>query len=68
VSPARAETPSRSLRGGQQFGVLATLKRSGQPHLASMVYAWDPHERMETGAWSSGSGCHTCTERPWTVP
>ncbi|GLY80971.1 TIGR03618 family F420-dependent PPOX class oxidoreductase [Actinoallomurus iriomotensis] len=44
----RALTEQEAVRllGGQQFGVLATLKRSGQPHLASMVYAWDPHERI----------------------
>ncbi|KAB2347916.1 TIGR03618 family F420-dependent PPOX class oxidoreductase [Actinomadura rudentiformis] len=29
-----------------QFGVLATVKRSGHPHLASMVYTWDAAARM----------------------
>ncbi|MFG2006672.1 TIGR03618 family F420-dependent PPOX class oxidoreductase [Spirillospora sp. NPDC048911] len=28
-----------------QFGVLATVKRSGHPHLASMVYTWDAATR-----------------------
>ncbi|MEV0622548.1 TIGR03618 family F420-dependent PPOX class oxidoreductase [Nonomuraea sp. NPDC050404] len=42
---ALTEEEADRLLGGQQFGVLATLKRSGQPHLASMVYGWDPRER-----------------------
>ncbi|GAA2105030.1 TIGR03618 family F420-dependent PPOX class oxidoreductase [Streptomyces albiaxialis] len=29
----------------QQFGVLATVKRSGHPHLSTVVYRWDPEER-----------------------
>ncbi|GAA1642328.1 pyridoxamine 5'-phosphate oxidase family protein [Actinoplanes couchii] len=29
----------------QQFGVLATVKRDGHPHLASMVYQWDAGRR-----------------------
>jgi PPOX class probable F420-dependent enzyme len=30
----------------QPFGTLATLKRSGQPHLATMVINWNPEERI----------------------
>lgn len=33
------------LIGGQQFGVLATVKRSGQPHLSTVLYQWDAEER-----------------------
>lgn len=29
-----------------QFGVLATMKRSGLPHLATMLYRWDPVARI----------------------
>lgn len=35
-----------TLLGQQQFGTLATLKRSGQPHLTTMLYSWDPDARM----------------------
>ncbi|MFF3617118.1 pyridoxamine 5'-phosphate oxidase family protein [Streptomyces sp. NPDC002580] len=30
----------------QQFGTLATVKRSGHPHLTTMVYSWDPEARV----------------------
>ena len=30
----------------QQFGVLATVKRSGHPHLSTVLYHWDPDERI----------------------
>jgi PPOX class probable F420-dependent enzyme len=43
---ALTEEEATRILGGQQFGVLATLKRSGQPHLASMVFTWDPEERI----------------------
>ncbi|MFG1853396.1 TIGR03618 family F420-dependent PPOX class oxidoreductase [Actinomadura geliboluensis] len=43
---ALTQEEASRLLGGQHFGSLATLKRSGQPHLASMVYAWDPDERI----------------------
>ncbi|WP_326686956.1 MULTISPECIES: PPOX class F420-dependent oxidoreductase [unclassified Streptomyces] len=33
------------LLSGQQFGTLATAKRSGHPHLTTMVYSWDPEAR-----------------------
>ncbi|MEV5884226.1 TIGR03618 family F420-dependent PPOX class oxidoreductase [Streptomyces sp. NPDC052020] len=29
----------------QRFGTLATSKRSGHPHLTTMVYQWDPEAR-----------------------
>lgn len=29
----------------QQFGILATNKRSGHPHLTTMAYSWDPETR-----------------------
>lgn len=34
------------LLGGQQFGVLATVKRSGHPALSNVLYRWDPAERI----------------------
>jgi PPOX class probable F420-dependent enzyme len=34
------------LLGRQQFGTLATVKRSGHPHLTTMVYHWDPETRV----------------------
>ncbi|MFJ7135993.1 TIGR03618 family F420-dependent PPOX class oxidoreductase [Streptomyces fungicidicus] len=34
------------LLGRQQFGTLATVKRSGHPHLTTMVYGWDPEARV----------------------
>ncbi|MGW4645834.1 TIGR03618 family F420-dependent PPOX class oxidoreductase [Kitasatospora sp. NPDC004289] len=30
----------------QQFGTLSTVKRSGHPHLTTMVYSWDPQARI----------------------
>ncbi|MGW5665783.1 PPOX class F420-dependent oxidoreductase [Streptomyces sp. NPDC003758] len=30
----------------QQFGTLATVKRSGHPHLTTMLYSWDSNSRM----------------------
>lgn len=34
------------LLGEQQFGVLATNKRNGRPHVSTVVYQWDPEERI----------------------
>ncbi|MEU0369192.1 TIGR03618 family F420-dependent PPOX class oxidoreductase [Streptomyces sp. NPDC006283] len=34
------------LLGKQQFGTLATNKRSGHPHLTTMLYHWDPATRV----------------------
>ena len=33
------------LLGKQQFGTLATVKRSGHPHLTTMLYSWDDASR-----------------------
>lgn len=33
------------LRAAQRFGTLATVKRSGHPHLATMLYRWDAAAR-----------------------
>lgn len=35
-----------SLLSTQQFGVLASVKRSGHPHLSTVLYHWDPTERV----------------------
>ncbi|GAA2616319.1 pyridoxamine 5'-phosphate oxidase family protein [Actinomadura fulvescens] len=32
--------------GEQRFGALAAVKRSGHPHLSTVLYAWDPEERV----------------------
>ncbi|MEV4106615.1 TIGR03618 family F420-dependent PPOX class oxidoreductase [Nonomuraea sp. NPDC049695] len=34
------------LLGEQQFGVLATVKRSGHPAMSNVLYRWDPAERI----------------------
>jgi PPOX class probable F420-dependent enzyme len=34
------------LLGEQQFGVLASVKRSGHPHLSTVLYNWQPGERV----------------------
>ncbi|MGI5355830.1 pyridoxamine 5'-phosphate oxidase family protein [Streptomyces sp. CA-252508] len=34
------------LLASQQFGTLATVKRSGHPHLTTMMYSWDPETRV----------------------
>ena len=34
-----------ALLGEHQLGVLATVKRSGHPHLTTMLYRWNPRER-----------------------
>jgi PPOX class probable F420-dependent enzyme len=34
------------LLGEQRFGVLATVKRSGHPHLSTVLCNWDPAERI----------------------
>ncbi|MFF2042521.1 pyridoxamine 5'-phosphate oxidase family protein [Kitasatospora sp. NPDC058170] len=34
------------LLGAQQFGTLATTRRSGHPHLTTMLYRWDQAERI----------------------
>jgi PPOX class probable F420-dependent enzyme len=41
-----ADEEVAQILGRQQFGVLATVKRDGHPHLASMVFGWDAEERV----------------------
>jgi PPOX class probable F420-dependent enzyme len=41
-----ADEALSALLGEQQFGVLATNKRSGHPHLTTMLYNWDPLARI----------------------
>ncbi|ACZ91674.1 PPOX class F420-dependent oxidoreductase [Streptosporangium roseum] len=35
-----------NLLSEQQFGVLATVKRSGHPHMSTVLYHWNPDERI----------------------
>jgi len=41
-----ADDALSALLAEQQFGVLATNKRSGHPHLTTMLYSWDPAARI----------------------
>lgn len=34
------------LLADQQFGVLASLRKTGHPHLSTVLYRWSPQERM----------------------
>ncbi|MET9248363.1 PPOX class F420-dependent oxidoreductase [Nonomuraea sp. NPDC003709] len=34
------------LLAGQRFGALATNKSSGHPHLSTVLYTWDPDQRV----------------------
>ncbi|MDQ0582342.1 PPOX class F420-dependent oxidoreductase [Streptomyces rishiriensis] len=34
------------LLGRQRFGTLATVRRTGHPHLTTMVYSWDADARI----------------------
>ncbi|MEV6196202.1 TIGR03618 family F420-dependent PPOX class oxidoreductase [Streptomyces sp. NPDC051920] len=34
------------LLGRHRFGTLATVRRSGHPHLTTMAYTWDPEARV----------------------
>ncbi|MFJ6405633.1 pyridoxamine 5'-phosphate oxidase family protein [Streptomyces hydrogenans] len=34
------------LLSGQQFGVLASVRSTGHPHLSTVLYAWDAEERV----------------------
>ncbi|MET9895110.1 TIGR03618 family F420-dependent PPOX class oxidoreductase [Streptomyces sp. NPDC006465] len=34
------------LLGEQRFGTFATVKRTGHPHLTTMLYSWDPGGRV----------------------
>ncbi|MBT2441811.1 TIGR03618 family F420-dependent PPOX class oxidoreductase [Streptomyces sp. ISL-36] len=35
-----------ALLSAGRFGTLATVKSSGHPHLTTMLYSWDPEERV----------------------
>ncbi|GII97502.1 TIGR03618 family F420-dependent PPOX class oxidoreductase [Sinosporangium siamense] len=35
-----------ALLADRQFGVLASVKRSGHPHLTTVLYTWNPDERV----------------------
>ena len=41
-----SDDAASALLAAQQFGTLATVKRSGHPHLTTMVYGWDPEARI----------------------
>ncbi|WP_163508160.1 pyridoxamine 5'-phosphate oxidase family protein [Fodinicola acaciae] len=43
---AQPEDKLSELLGSQDFGVLATVKRDGTPHLTTMSYSWSPEERL----------------------
>ncbi|MFE5792084.1 pyridoxamine 5'-phosphate oxidase family protein [Streptomyces sp. NPDC056503] len=34
------------LLGRQRFGVLASVRGTGHPHLSTVLYAWNPEERV----------------------
>ncbi|MFP3990595.1 TIGR03618 family F420-dependent PPOX class oxidoreductase [Streptomyces sp. E11-3] len=40
------DTDLSKLLSEQQFGVLASVKRSGHPHLSTVLYHWDPQDRV----------------------
>ncbi|WP_410675581.1 TIGR03618 family F420-dependent PPOX class oxidoreductase [Amycolatopsis sp. cmx-4-68] len=45
--PARpAEDVLSELLAAQSLGALATINRSGHPHLSTVAYAWDPGARV----------------------
>ena len=50
------------LLGEQQFAVLATTKKSGHPHLSTVVYTWDPAERIVVVAEGEGLFSGTADE------
>ncbi|MFJ3615606.1 MULTISPECIES: pyridoxamine 5'-phosphate oxidase family protein [Streptomyces] len=43
---ALADAELSRLLSGQQFGVLASVRSTGHPHLSTVLYAWDPEERV----------------------
>jgi PPOX class probable F420-dependent enzyme len=43
---ALSDAALSELLGTHQFGTLATNKRSGHPHLTTMLYSWNPQERV----------------------
>ncbi|MFI9815612.1 pyridoxamine 5'-phosphate oxidase family protein [Saccharothrix variisporea] len=42
---ALSESEVADLLAQHQFGALATVKRSGHPHLSTVLYRWDAEER-----------------------
>lgn len=45
--PSMLSEPELSqLLSGQRFGVLATVRSTGHPHLSTVVYDWSPAERI----------------------
>ncbi|MEE4493967.1 pyridoxamine 5'-phosphate oxidase family protein [Streptomyces sp. BE230] len=40
------EAELSQLLGEQQFGVLASVRRTGHPHLTTVLYSWDAKERV----------------------
>ncbi|WP_131740450.1 TIGR03618 family F420-dependent PPOX class oxidoreductase [Actinomadura roseirufa] len=41
-----SESDLADVLAGQVFGVLATNKRNGHPHVTTVAYGWDPAERV----------------------
>lgn len=41
-----ADDELSGLLTSHSFGTLATIKRSGHPHLSTMIYSWDPSARV----------------------
>ncbi|SCK52802.1 pyridoxamine 5'-phosphate oxidase family protein [Streptomyces sp. WMMB 322] len=41
-----SEEDLSALLGAQHFSILATNRRSGHPHLTTMVHSWDPESRV----------------------
>ncbi|MFI6940861.1 pyridoxamine 5'-phosphate oxidase family protein [Streptomyces sp. NPDC050418] len=42
------------LLGSQQFSVLATVRRTGHPHLSTVLHNWDPVERIVRVSTTAG--------------
>ncbi|MFE5243496.1 MULTISPECIES: PPOX class F420-dependent oxidoreductase [unclassified Streptomyces] len=43
---ALSDAALSELLARQQFGTLATVRKSGHPHLTTMLYSWDPEARV----------------------
>ncbi|NML51175.1 TIGR03618 family F420-dependent PPOX class oxidoreductase [Streptomyces sp. R302] len=43
---ALTEQELSRLLSGQQFGVLASVRKTGHPHLSTVLYDWDAEERV----------------------
>ncbi|MFW5420276.1 PPOX class F420-dependent oxidoreductase [Nocardiopsis sp. CNT-189] len=42
------------LLAAERFGTLATVKRSGHPHMTTMAYTWDPAARIARFSTTAG--------------